>query len=95
METTRRGGRHARGYAPDPGLEKHGCWAGRIMNAHLPEGEKMDYSPHVLRHTFLRQLAETKASRGPRGSGHQTAISGVCEAGPADMGGVISARGQG
>ena len=35
-------------------------WAGRIMNAHLPEGEKMDVSPHVLRHTFLRRLAETK-----------------------------------
>ena len=34
-------------------------WAGRIMHAHLPEGEQMDVSPHVLRHTFLRQLAET------------------------------------
>ena len=34
-------------------------WAGRTMHAHLPEGEKMDVSPHVLRHTFLRKLAET------------------------------------
>ena len=32
-------------------------WAGRIMHAHLPEGEKIDVSPHVLRHTFLRKLA--------------------------------------
>jgi len=30
------------------------------MHAHLPEGEQMDVSPHVLRHTFLRRLAETK-----------------------------------
>ena len=30
------------------------------MHAHLPEGEKIDVSPHVLRHTFLRKLAETK-----------------------------------
>jgi integrase/recombinase XerD len=29
-------------------------------NAHLPEDEKIDVSPHVLRHTFLRKLAETK-----------------------------------
>jgi hypothetical protein len=34
-------------------------WAGRIMHAHLPEGEQMDVSPHVRRHTFLRQRAET------------------------------------
>ena len=27
-------------------------------NAHLPEDERVDASPHVLRHTFLRKLAE-------------------------------------
>jgi integrase len=48
-------------------------WAGRIMNAHLPEGEKMDVSPHVLRHTFLRKLAETKGVHYAReASGHQS-----------------------
>ena len=52
-------------------------WAGRIMHAHLPEGEKMDVSPHV-RHTFLRQLAETKASTRPARPPdiNQTALSG-------------------
>jgi integrase/recombinase XerD len=29
-------------------------------NAHLPEEERIDVSPHVLRHTFLHKLAETK-----------------------------------
>src|SRR4029450_9327519 len=29
-------------------------------NGHLPEDEKIDVSPHVLRHTFLRKLAEEK-----------------------------------
>jgi hypothetical protein len=26
---------------------------------YLAEDEKMDVSPHILRHTFLRQLADT------------------------------------
>ena len=48
-------------------------WAGRIMNAHLPEREKIDVSPHVLRHTFLRKLAETKGVHYAReASGHQS-----------------------
>jgi integrase len=48
-------------------------WARRIMNAHLPKGEKMDVSPHVLRHTFLRKLAETKGVHYAReASGHQS-----------------------
>lgn len=32
-------------------------------NAHLPTGEKVKVSPHVLRHTFLRKLAEEKGVR--------------------------------
>ena len=48
-------------------------WAGRIMHAHLPEGENMDVSPHVRRHTFLRQLAETTGVHEAReASGHQS-----------------------
>ena len=65
-------------------------WAGRIMNAHLPEGEKMDVSPHVLRHTFLRRLAETKGvhyAREASGSSIRPLYLAVCEAGPADIGG--------
>jgi integrase/recombinase XerD len=42
-------------------------------NAHLPEEEKIDVSPHVLRHTFLRNLAETKGVHYAReASGHQS-----------------------
>ena len=42
-------------------------------NAHLPEEEKIDVSPHVLRHTFLRKLAETKGVHYAReASGHQS-----------------------
>jgi len=42
-------------------------------NAHLPEDEKTDVSPHVLRHTFLRKLAETKGVHYAReASGHQS-----------------------
>jgi integrase/recombinase XerD len=42
-------------------------------NAHLPEQEKIDVSPHVLRHTFLRKLAETKGVQYAReASGHQS-----------------------
>src|SRR5215475_615282 len=48
-------------------------WAGRIMHAHLAEGEQMDVSPHVLRHTFLRQLTETKGVHEAReASRHQS-----------------------
>jgi len=48
-------------------------WAGRIMHAHLAEGEQMDVSLHVLRHTFLRQLAETQGVHKDReASGHQS-----------------------
>jgi hypothetical protein len=32
------------------------AWA----NGRLSDEEKIDVSPHVLRHTFLRKLAETK-----------------------------------
>jgi len=40
-------------------------------NAHLPEDEKRDVSPRVLRHTFLRKLAETKGVHYAReASGH-------------------------
>jgi integrase/recombinase XerD len=42
-------------------------------NAHLPEAEKIDVSPHVLRHTFLRKLAEDKGVHYAReASGHQS-----------------------
>jgi integrase/recombinase XerD len=42
-------------------------------NAHLPEDEKIDVSPHVLRHTFLRKLAETKGVHYAReASAHQS-----------------------
>jgi integrase/recombinase XerD len=49
---------------------------GRIAaqaNAHLPEDQKIDVSPHVLRHTFLRKLAETKGVQyAKEASGHQS-----------------------
>jgi integrase/recombinase XerD len=42
-------------------------------NAWLPEEEKIDVSPHVLRHTFLRKLAEAKGVHYAReASGHQS-----------------------
>jgi integrase/recombinase XerD len=42
-------------------------------NAHLPEDKKIDVSPHVLRYTFLRKLAETKGVHYAReASGHQS-----------------------
>jgi integrase/recombinase XerD len=42
-------------------------------NAHLAEEEKINVSPHVLRHTFLRKLAETKGVHYAReASGHQS-----------------------
>jgi integrase/recombinase XerD len=43
------------------------------MHAHLPKGEKMEVSLHVLRHTFLRKLAETKGVHNAReASGYQS-----------------------
>src|SRR5262249_10536200 len=42
-------------------------------NGRLPAEEKIDVSPHVLRHTFLRKLAETKGVHYAReASGHQS-----------------------
>ena len=42
-------------------------------NAHLSGEEKIEVSPHVLRHTFLRKLAETKGAQyAKEASGHQS-----------------------
>ena len=42
-------------------------------NAQRPEEEWIDVSPHVLRHTFLRKLAETKGVHyAKEASGHQS-----------------------
>jgi integrase/recombinase XerD len=42
-------------------------------NARLSDEEKIDVSPHVLRHTFLRKLAEAKGVHYAReASGHQS-----------------------
>jgi integrase/recombinase XerD len=42
-------------------------------NAHRPEEARIDVSPHVLRHTFLRKLAETKGVQyAKEASGHQS-----------------------
>jgi integrase/recombinase XerD len=42
-------------------------------NGRLSDEEKIDVSPHVLRHTFLRKLAETKGVHYAReASGHQS-----------------------
>jgi integrase/recombinase XerD len=42
-------------------------------NAHLAAEERIDVSPHVLRHTFLRKLAEEKGVHYAReASGHQS-----------------------
>jgi integrase/recombinase XerD len=42
-------------------------------NGRLAKEEKIDVSPHVLRHTFLRKLAETKGVHYAReASGHQS-----------------------
>jgi integrase/recombinase XerD len=49
------------------------CRVAAQANAHLPEDEKIDVSPHVLRHTFLRKLAESKGVHYAReASGHQS-----------------------
>ena len=45
----------------------------RQANAHLPAKERFTVTPHVLRHTFLRKLAETKGVQYAReASGHKT-----------------------
>jgi integrase/recombinase XerD len=42
-------------------------------NAHLPAAERIAVSPHVLRHTFLRKLAEAKGVQyAKEASGHQS-----------------------
>ena len=42
-------------------------------NGRLSKDEQIDVSPHVLRHTFLRKLAETKGVHYAReASGHQS-----------------------
>ena len=42
-------------------------------NGRLPADEQMAVSPHVLRHTFLRKLAETKGVHyAKEASGHQS-----------------------
>ena len=42
-------------------------------NAHRPPGERIEVSPHVLRHTFLRKLAEEKGAHyAKEASGHRS-----------------------
>ena len=42
-------------------------------NAHRPAEERIDVSPHILRHTFLHKLAETKGVHyAKEASGHQS-----------------------
>ncbi len=42
-------------------------------NAHMPEGERIQVSPHILRHTFLRKLAEEKGVQyAKEASGHKS-----------------------
>jgi integrase/recombinase XerD len=42
-------------------------------NAHLHAGERLKVSPHVLRHTFLRKLAEEKGVQyAKEASGHKS-----------------------
>jgi integrase/recombinase XerD len=43
------------------------------VNGRVSAEEQIDVSPHVLRHTFLRKLAETKGVHYAReASGHQS-----------------------
>lgn len=45
----------------------------RQANTHLPTKEQFTVTPHVLRHTFLRKLAETKGIQyAKEASGHKT-----------------------
>jgi integrase/recombinase XerD len=42
-------------------------------NAHRKDGERLTVSPHVLRHTFLRKLAEEKGVQyAKEASGHRS-----------------------
>ena len=42
-------------------------------NAHMPEGERIQVSPHILRHTFLRKLAVEKGVQyAKEASGHKS-----------------------
>jgi len=42
-------------------------------NAHLPTAERLKVSPHLLRHTFLRKLAEEKGVQyATEASGHKS-----------------------
>jgi len=42
-------------------------------NTHRPAGERIEVSPHVLRHTFLRKLAEEKGVHyAKEASGHRS-----------------------
>ena len=42
-------------------------------NAHRPAGEQVEVSPHALRHTFLRKLAEEKGVHyAKEASGHRS-----------------------
>ena len=42
-------------------------------NTHLPSGERIQASPHILRHTFLRKLAEEKGVQyAKEASGHKS-----------------------
>jgi hypothetical protein len=53
-------------------------WAGRTMHAHRPEGEKMEVSPHVRRHTSCASSPRPQASTGPARPPdiNQTALAG-------------------
>ncbi len=45
----------------------------RQANTHLPTKDQFTVTPHVLRHTFLRKLAETKGVQyAKEASGHKT-----------------------
>jgi integrase/recombinase XerD len=45
----------------------------RLANAHLPDAERFTVTPHVLRHTLLRKLAEVKGVQyAMAASGHKT-----------------------
>lgn len=66
--TTRRG--HRLGRKQFYGILKR---VERLANAHLPPAERFTVTPHVLRHTLLRKLAETKGVHyAMAASGHKT-----------------------
>lgn len=68
MFTTRRGHRLGRKQFYDV-LKR----VERLANVHLPAEEQFEVTPHVLRHTFLRRLAEIKGVHyAKEASGHKT-----------------------